>query len=92
MAFSNSVIFPAHYGQYFSVHDDAPQIRLNLPKIEQARTPQTPLNRKDVTIIPIFGQLPTPQVGDGESDISTNEQVHEKAIGFSLDNDMERVT
>jgi hypothetical protein len=43
-------------------------------------------------MIPVFGQLRTPQVGDGESDISTDEQVHEKAIGFSLDNDVERGT
>ncbi|KAI0294344.1 hypothetical protein BC826DRAFT_1011692 [Russula brevipes] len=74
------------------VNDDVPQISLKLSNIEQARTPQTPLNRKDVTIIPIFGQLLTPHMDDGESDISTNGQVHEKAIGFSLDNDVERGT
>jgi hypothetical protein len=82
MTFFNSVVFPTHRGQCFSVHDDVLQISLNLSKIEQARTQHAPLNRKDVTIIPVFGQLPTPQVGDGGSDISINEQVHEKAIGF----------
>jgi len=74
------------------VHDGVPQISLNLSKIEQARTPRAPLNRKDVTIIPVFGQLLTPQVDDSESDISTNGQVHEKAIVFSLDHDVERGT
>jgi hypothetical protein len=92
MTFFNSVIFLTHYGQCFSVHDDVPQISLDLSKIEEDRTPQAPLNRKDVTTIPVFRQLPASQVGDGESDISTNEQVHKKAIEFSLDNDVERGT